>query len=347
MASRLRFRTKGHGSQRQVFPLRLGSSGHRRTGDGSTSSPSGLESREIDRHAHWHRKSTSAGLPILQPNEKPVPLKSPPQPPFHYEGGKYRTRAKIVEKMPPHKTYVEPFAGAGNVLLAKPPAQKEVLADADPKIMKVHKGLKAKADVWNMDPSREKWERIHNKPPSQRTAEEQAYLVGHSYGGKIEDKRQNYHDSGKTGKFDTTKLHEREKDAIMLNKDFAQTMRMFDSPDTLHYLDPPYAKTDTRMYSYGGDSPGQEKVTPERVEKVARTMDGRVMISYDNSAPVRRAFSKKPWKVTAYEVKRSMHRGGEGQKTTKEVLITNFDPVKARAAARPFDESRARKELHT
>lgn len=159
---------------------------------------------------------------MLKPNEKPVPLRSPPQPPFHYEGGKYRERAKIVSKMPPHKTYVEPFAGAANVFEAKPPSQKEVLNDRDPKIMKVHRGLKREAAVWDMNASLRRWEGIHDKPANQRTPEEQAYLIGHSYGGKVEDKRQNYHDSGKHGQFDTTRLHERMKDAIMLNTDFAQ-----------------------------------------------------------------------------------------------------------------------------
>lgn len=248
-----------------------------------------------------------------------------------------------MEKMPPHKTYVEPFAGAGNVLLAKPPAQKEVLSDRDPKVMKVHKGLKREAGVWDMTPSRRRWDRIHGKPANQRTPEEQAYLVGHSYGGKIEDKRQNYHDSGKRGKLDTTRIHERVKDAIMLNKDFAQTMRIFDSPQTLHYLDPPYSNTDTRMYSYGGSNDAKA-VTPERVEKVGRSMDGKVMISYDNSPAVREAFQRRPWKISEYGVDRSMHRGGEGAKHTTEVLITNFNPSKERADAPPYDESKSRKE---
>jgi hypothetical protein len=39
-----------------------------------------------------------------------------------------------------------------------------------------------------------------------------------------------------------------------------------------------------------------------------------------------------------------MHRGGEGQKHTSEVLITNFDVAKERADAPPYDESKARKE---
>lgn len=155
------------------------------------------------------RAKRTVFFPKMKPEEKPVPLKSPPPPPFHYEGGKFRQRHKIVEKMPPHKTYVEPFAGAANVLEAKPPSQKEVLGDRDPKIMKVHRGLKRKAEVWDMNPSRRKWEKIHSKPANQRTPEEQAYLVGHSYGGKVEDKRQNYHDSGKHGKLDTTRRYTR------------------------------------------------------------------------------------------------------------------------------------------
>lgn len=89
---------------------------------------------------------------------------------------------------------------------------------------------------------------------------------------------------GKTGSFDTSRLHDRLRDVTTVNGDFARTMRRWDSPTTLHYLDPPYTSKDTIQYNEAG-------VTPSAVEKVARRMHGKVIVSYDNSAGVRTAFT--------------------------------------------------------
>ena len=123
--------------------------------------------------------------------------------------------------MPPHKTYVEPFAGAANVLLAKPPAEREFLNDKNAAIMNVHKGVKAKADEWDMKPSRRKWERFCKIPKSQRSAYQMAYIMEHSYGGKGEE--HGYTARGKNGKQDTIKLHERLKNVKMSSEDFGNS----------------------------------------------------------------------------------------------------------------------------
>lgn len=46
-------------------------------------------------------------------------------------GGKSYLASWLAEKIPPHKVYVEPFAGAGHLLFAKTPSAVEVLNDID------------------------------------------------------------------------------------------------------------------------------------------------------------------------------------------------------------------------
>jgi len=263
----------------------------------------------------------------LDPEEKPVPLKSPPLPPFRYAGGKYHERKKIVGKMPPHKTYVEPFAGAGNVLLAKPPAEKEILSDKNPQIMKVHKALKNRSTEWDMRPSHRKWDRLVAKPPSQRSGYEQAYVIEHSYGGKGE--HANFHPTGKTLPMSTSKLHEREKDVIMKTQDFAPVMKDADSKQTLHYLDPPYS--DKVATSHYGE---ENQVAPERVAEVANKMDGKVMISYNNDLDVKKLFKRSKWKVQKIGTSGGM--AGDGHHDRSDILITNFNPQKERKGCPPY-----------
>lgn len=53
------------------------------------------------------------------------------RPPFAYYGGKAGMARRLVGLMPPHRVYIEPFAGSLAVLFAKTPAQHEIVNDLD------------------------------------------------------------------------------------------------------------------------------------------------------------------------------------------------------------------------
>jgi DNA adenine methylase len=55
--------------------------------------------------------------------------------PFAYFGGKTRLADRIVDLLPAHDHYVEPFAGSLAVLLAKPRAEMETVNDLDQDLM--------------------------------------------------------------------------------------------------------------------------------------------------------------------------------------------------------------------
>lgn len=48
-----------------------------------------------------------------------------------YDGGKGVVFRHIINEMPPHKTYVEPFVGRGAVAMNKKPAERNILIDKD------------------------------------------------------------------------------------------------------------------------------------------------------------------------------------------------------------------------
>ncbi|MGL5827779.1 MAG: DNA adenine methylase [Nocardioides sp.] len=51
------------------------------------------------------------------------------RPPMPYSGGKQGIAHRIADTFPPHDHYLEPYAGALSVLLAKPPAPMETVSD--------------------------------------------------------------------------------------------------------------------------------------------------------------------------------------------------------------------------
>lgn len=67
-------------------------------------------------------------------------------PPFAYYGGKTRLADRIVDLLPPHDHYVEPFAGSLAVLLAKPRAKMETVNDLDGDLMTFWRVLRDQPD---------------------------------------------------------------------------------------------------------------------------------------------------------------------------------------------------------
>lgn len=68
------------------------------------------------------------------------------RPPFPYYGGKQRIASKIVERLPAHGHYVEPFFGGGSVLLAKEPSRLETINDVDGRIVNFWQQLRDAPD---------------------------------------------------------------------------------------------------------------------------------------------------------------------------------------------------------
>ena len=56
--------------------------------------------------------------------------------------GKKRLAKRLVALLPPHKTFVEPFAGSAAVLFAKDPVETEALNDADAEIAQAFRTIK-------------------------------------------------------------------------------------------------------------------------------------------------------------------------------------------------------------
>lgn len=84
-------------------------------------------------------------------------------PPFAYFGGKTTAARRIVEHLPPHLHYVEPYAGSLAVLLAKPRSRMETVNDLDHAIVTFWRVLRDRpadlARVCHLTPhSRGEWQ---------------------------------------------------------------------------------------------------------------------------------------------------------------------------------------------
>lgn len=67
---------------------------------------------------------------------------TPTRPLLRYHGGKWRLAPWILAHVAPHRTWVEPFAGAGSVLFRKPRSYSEVLNDLDDSVVNLYRVLR-------------------------------------------------------------------------------------------------------------------------------------------------------------------------------------------------------------
>ncbi len=67
---------------------------------------------------------------------------SGPAAPLAWYGGKGRLARWIIEQMPAHRTYVEPFGGMANVLLKKQPSEIEVFNDRDGRVVNLFRVIR-------------------------------------------------------------------------------------------------------------------------------------------------------------------------------------------------------------
>lgn len=190
------------------------------------------------------------------------------RPALRYHGSKFRIARWIIDQFPAHICYCEPFGGAASVLLQKEPAAHEVYNDLDAYVVgffsvlrNEHKAL-IEAIRWT---------------PYSRT-ELKAAWADKGEPGTVEAARRLYvrayqsfsnapaHDS--TGwRFTKAErasavrqfnnidalyvIAERLRNVQIECRDALDVMRDFDTPDTLHYVDPPYVLSSRNTHMSG------------------------------------------------------------------------------------------------
>ncbi|AQZ93254.1 DNA adenine methylase [Halopseudomonas phragmitis] len=191
-------------------------------------------------------------------------------PVIRYHGGKFRLAPWIIEHMPPHQTYVEPFGGAAGVLMQKPRSYAEVYNDLDGEIVNLFRVMQDPAQ-------RDRLAELLVCTPYARSEFELAFELTSD---PVEIARRTIiraemgfgsagATKGSTGfRIDTARKYataqhiwlrfperlagigQRLAGVLIENRNAIEVMLNHDSPETLHFVDPPYVHS-TR--SLGGN----------------------------------------------------------------------------------------------
>lgn len=173
-----------------------------------------------------------------------------------YPGGKWRIAEWILDHMPPHKVYLEPFFGSGAVLFCKRPASIETVNDINGDIVNLFRVCRDNpaelAALIELTPfSREEYidcgERTDDPVEQARRT-----LVRYwqSYGTSNSSLRSWKNSQTVAGPNNAsqwsqlpeiiTRITARLKEVQIEHYDALELIKRYDNPDTLIYADPPY-----------------------------------------------------------------------------------------------------------
>lgn len=258
-------------------------------------------------------------------------------PAIRYHGGKFRLAPWIIEQMPDHVCYVEPFGGAAGVLLRKPRSYAEVYNDLDEEVVNLFRVLRDPVqnqclqDACVLTPySRNEFFAAREKTadPVERARRMvvracmgfgTASGAGGDSGFRHDSKRKYATPSHLWERYPATlaAVCARLQGVIIENKDALAVMRAHDAETTLHYIDPPYVpetrSTGHRYYRHEMTIEGHEQLLA-----VSGTLAGMVMISGYDSEVYNDMLTG--WKRTE---KASRISAGRGTKVRTECLWIN------------------------
>jgi DNA adenine methylase len=182
----------------------------------------------------------------------------PTRPVLRYHGGKWVLAPWIISFFPPHRVYVEPFGGAGSVLIRKPRSYAEIWNDLDGEVVNLFRVLrsdKAKALINSLKLTPFARDELTLSYANTGDEIERARrLCFRSFAGRSSNShskrssfRGNSNQSGTSPAQDWVNypdalaiVVERLSGVVIENRDAQKVMAAHDASETLHYVDPPY-----------------------------------------------------------------------------------------------------------
>lgn len=266
--------------------------------------------------------------------------------PITYYGGKQTLADTIIEMIPPHKIYVEPFFGGGAVFFKKPKSYLEVINDTNDMLINFYQAAQNNfeelqllisqtlnsesqymyaKDVWN--------KRIPAGSIEQAWA---VWLVTNgSFAGSMHGgwKWSNGSSGSHTGVYVANKrnsftkeVHDRLKHVQISCRDAIKVIPERDTEDTVFYLDPPYPG------SYQGHYTGYTHTQLSELLDVLSNIKGKFILSNYWSQTLKYYILRQGWKFKKIPIVIKTSNLGisdpDKPRTRTEIIVYNFNTQK-------------------
>jgi DNA adenine methylase len=243
-------------------------------------------------------------------------------------GGKRRLADIIIPRFPPHRCYVEVFAGGAALYFLRQPAEVEVINDVNGDVINLYRVVQNHLEEfvrqfkWALS-SREIFKWMKSTPCETLTDIQRAarfyYLQHQAFGGRVQ---------GQTWGTATTApamnllrieeslsaAHLRLASAYIERLDWKDCIKRYDREHSFFYMDPPYWQTE----GYGVPFDWAEY---ETMATLMRTIKGKAMLSINDHPDIRQCFEG--FHVVEVPIKYTVG-GGQGVDRI-ELIISNWD----------------------
>jgi DNA adenine methylase len=247
--------------------------------------------------------------------------------PLAYIGGKRRIAARLASLLPPHITYVEPFAGGAQVFFHKRPSRVEVLNDLDGEIVNFLRICQRHPrelvrTLRYFVPSRAVFAQLAAQNPRDLTEIERAcrllYLQKNAFGGHVRQRAFHFCVT-KPSNFNPARLPTiidnaaRRLQRVQLECwPYERVLERYDRASTFFYVDPPYA----------GISLYQFNLTDADFRALATRLSGltgKFLLSINDCELTRRAFSDFDQRQIPI-----VYTSSRAALTVRELLVANY-----------------------
>lgn len=248
--------------------------------------------------------------------------------PLSYIGGKNRLASLIISQIPPHKTYVEPFAGGAQVFFHKPPSKVEILNDLSDDIVNFFRVCQSHSPeliryVQHMVAARTWFELLQKMDPKALTDVQRAarffFLQKVDYGGLVAHRNfalqvvQSTHWNPERIPKLIENTARRLQNTQIESLPYEQIIRKCDRPSTFFYLDPPYYGKKLYQFNF------KEEDFRELVRLLA-DLQGKFILSLNDVPEVRSIFSD--FRIQSIQLAYSAQK--KIGKRYPELIIKNF-----------------------
>ncbi|KAA9181524.1 DNA adenine methylase [Delftia sp. BR1] len=269
-----------------------------------------------------------------------TPVRQVESPALRYHGAKFRLAPWVLRHFPEHRCYVEPFGGAAGVLLQKPRAYAEVYNDLDEDIVNFFRVLRAPVlaaqliQLLHLTPyARAEFDLSyeHCEEPverARRTAVRACMGFGSAgatkgaTGFRVDTARQYGTAQGLWSRYPAQlpAIVERLQGVLIENRPAIEVMQQHDTPDTLHFVDPPYVFGTRSLRNVAQGCYRHEMTDEQHIELLGalRRLRGMVVLSGYPSELYERKLAD--WQVHTTGARIS---AGRGTAVKTEVLWLN------------------------
>jgi DNA adenine methylase len=221
-----------------------------------------------------------------------------------WPGSKWSIADKIVEIMPKHNIYLEPFFGSGAVFFNKAPCNTEILNDLDGEIVNLFKVIRdnpgALSNVIELTPySREEYQESYKRSEKELGPIEKArqflircnmaragmqyYSSSWRHAGPVLGAKTKQRVTGDWNKVPERIIEaaKRLKDAEIENRSAFELIKKYNRKDCLIYVDPPYLLSTRRQRYYNVEMTENEEHR-ELLELLKNHLGPVIISGYDS-----------------------------------------------------------------